>query len=188
MRVGNLDIHLHNLVDQIKARKMAKRSRTPTCTHLSMDCVYGQQQRCHVCGRPPSIGFLYECRQDCDAQSLHNLILKGDEKENHVEDTKSDMRLQLEWLGLSESIIITAELGDYTPVQLEKLKSQKKDLRQIISDTLQVTHINNAVVNLAAIAQTPSSYDGTLNSTMSKDRVSRQQSPIKHPWSYPSDE
>jgi hypothetical protein len=172
MRVSIQETNFHDLINQIKARKMAKRSRTPHCTHLDMDRVYGRKQQCHVCGHPPSMGFLYECRQDCDAKSLRNLILEGDEDENHVEAAKSDMRLQLEWLGLSESIITTAELGDYTAVQLETLKGQKKDLRQIISDSLQVTHINHAVAKLAAIAQTPSSYDGAHSSTMNKDTVS----------------
>lgn len=170
MRVGPAEINPVDLVNQIKARKMPKRSRAPNCTHLDMDRVYGRHQECDVCGRPPSIGFLYECRQDWDTQSLRDMILAA-EDEDQIEPVKSDMRLQLEWLGLSESVIRVAEQGHYTPAQLEKLKTQKKDLRETISDSLQASHINDAAAKLAAIAQAPFNNDGTSNSVARNDTV-----------------
>ncbi|KAH3979326.1 hypothetical protein HBI82_103960 [Parastagonospora nodorum] len=168
MRVGNVDINLRHLVDQIKARKMPRRSRAPNCTHLDMDRVYGRNQHCDVCGRSPPIGFLYECRQDWVTQSLRDLLTKDVEK-GVLEVVKSDMRLELECLGLSESVILTAEQGHYTRSQLEKIKTQKKELRQIISDSLQASQINDAAATLAVLAQAPSNHDGAQNSTPEKE-------------------
>lgn len=136
-----------------------------------MDRVYGRNQQCDVCGRSPPIGFLYECRQDWVPQSLRDLLTKDDEKDD-VAVVKSDMRLELEWLGLSESVILTAEQGHYTRAQLEKIKTQKKELRQIISDSLQATQINDAAATLAVLAQAPSNHDGAENSTPGKEAVS----------------
>jgi hypothetical protein len=172
MRVGKADINLRHLVDQIKARKMPRRSRAPNCTHLDMDRVYGRNQHCDVCGRSPPIGFLYECRQDWVTQSLCDLLTKDVEK-GVLEVVKSDMRLELECLGLSESVILTAEQGHYTISQLEKIKTQKKELRQIISDSLQASQINDAAATLAVLAQAPSNHDGAQNSTPEKEAVSQ---------------
>jgi len=160
MRVGRADIKVRDLVNQIKARNMpkSKRVRTPNCTHVDMDRVYGRDQQCFVCGREPSIGFLYECRQDCDTRSLHDLLEQ--ENEDSREILKSDMRLQLEWVGLSESVIHAAEQGHYTKAQLEKLKGQKQELRLTISDALQASQINNAVSKLAAMEYMPPNNDG----------------------------
>ncbi|KAF1921318.1 hypothetical protein BDU57DRAFT_439305 [Ampelomyces quisqualis] len=149
---------------------MPKRNRAPNCTHLDMDRVYGRDQDCEVCGRPPSIGFLYECRQDWATPSLRDMLLatrSGDE----TDVVKSDMRLQLEWLGLSESVIRAAEQGHYTPAQVEKLKTQKKDLRETISDSLQASQINDAAAKLAALDQTPSNNDGSTHSAPRDDTV-----------------
>ncbi|PSN66480.1 hypothetical protein BS50DRAFT_635594 [Corynespora cassiicola Philippines] len=41
-----------------------RRIKTPTCTHTTMDRVYGREQLCDVCGRIPGLGFLYACRED----------------------------------------------------------------------------------------------------------------------------
>jgi CRISPR/Cas system-associated protein Cas10 (large subunit of type III CRISPR-Cas system) len=172
MRVCNTDINVCHLVNHIKARKMAKRSRAPNCTHLEMDRVYGHDQLCHVCGHSPSIGFLYECRQDWETQSLRDMLMQ-DHGENEIDLAKSDVRLELESLGLSESVIIGAEQGHYTKPQLEMLKIQKKELRQTISDSLQATYINNAAARLAALAQAPSNHDGAQDSTLGKDVVSQ---------------
>jgi CRISPR/Cas system-associated protein Cas10 (large subunit of type III CRISPR-Cas system) len=172
MRVGNVEVSIWDLVNQIKNRKMPKRSRAPNCTHLDMDRVFGRHQLCDVCGRPPSIGFLYECRQDWETQSLRDL-LTNDALDDCNDVVKSDMRLNLEWLGMSQSVILTAEQGHYTTAQLEKLKAQKKELTEVISDQLQASQINDAAARLAALAQTPSNNNGTLNSSPEKDAVSR---------------
>jgi hypothetical protein len=174
MRVGNVDINLGHLVDQIKARKMPKRIRTPNCTHLVMDRIYDRDEQCDICGRPPLIGFLYECRQDWNLPTLHDMSME--ENEGHAATVKSTLRLNLEGLGLSQSVIRAAEQGHYTDAQIEKIKAQKKDLRDIISDSLQASQINDAAAKLAAIAQEPPNNDGALNSTARDDTVSGSKS------------
>lgn len=159
---------MRNLINRVKARKTARRYRAPNCTHLDMDRVFGQHQQCDICGRPPSIGFLYECRQDWETQSLHDVLMEdlGDDGEEVV---KSSVRLQMEALEFSESIIRAAENGQYTDAQLEKIKAQKTELRQIISDSLQASQINSAAAKLAAMA---SNNDGACDSTLEKEAVS----------------
>jgi CRISPR/Cas system-associated protein Cas10 (large subunit of type III CRISPR-Cas system) len=181
MRVCATEINLSDQVNRIKARNMPKRVRTPNCTHLDMDRVYGRDQLCYVCGREPPIGFLYQCKQDCHTQSLHDIL----EQENdcQIEVVKSDTRLQLEWAGLSESIILTAEKGHYTAEQLEKLKAQKRELRQIISDQLQASQINIAAARLAAMAHHPSNNDGAFGSSLTKQAVGDLDSMLSlHPF------
>lgn len=162
---------MRKLVNRIKARKMSKRNRTPNCTHLDMDRVFGRHQECDVCGRPPSIGFLYECRQDWETQSLHDALME-DLNLDEEDAVKSDVRLQLEVLGFSESIIRAAEEGHYTDAQLEKIKAQKTELRQTISDSLQASQINSAAAKLAAMANAPSNNDGASDSILGKEAVS----------------
>lgn len=148
---------------------MPKRVRTPNCTHVDMDRIYGRDQQCYVCGREPSIGFLYECRQDCSSPSLHDLLL-GQGNEETIQ-SKSTLRAELEDIGLSESVIRTAEQGHYTTMQLAILKAQKRDLSQIIEDSIQGSQINDVVTRLAAFAKAPSNNDAALNSK-TKDAVS----------------
>ncbi|KZM26477.1 hypothetical protein ST47_g2357 [Ascochyta rabiei] len=145
-----------------KVRTMPKRVRTPNCTHVDMDRIYGRGQQCHVCGREPSIGFLYECRQDRRAPSLHNLLATQG-YDNNVQP-KSPLRLELEDIGLSESIICTAEQGNYTAAQLAILRTQKTEMKQTIADSIQGNQINDAVARLAAFVNAPSNNDGTMNS------------------------
>ncbi|KAF1846984.1 uncharacterized protein K460DRAFT_392445 [Cucurbitaria berberidis CBS 394.84] len=147
---------------------MPKRVRTPNCTHVDMDRVYTRELQCYVCGRSPSVGFLYECRQDCDFKTLRDQLAQD---EDRIEPVKSDLRLQLEATGFSESIILTAEGGHYTNAQLTKLKGQKAELRQIILDVEQKTEINDAVAKLTSIDKASTHNDGALNSTPAKDET-----------------
>ncbi|KAI4665524.1 uncharacterized protein J4E78_002986 [Alternaria triticimaculans] len=141
---------------------MGKRLRVPNCTHLDMDRVFGQEQHCGVCGRSPSIGFLYECRQDCEPRLLRTLLARD---QDSIEPVKSALRQELEKIGLGESIIITAESGHYTDKQLNKLKGLKLELQQVILDTQQATQASDVVSRLtAAMAKAPYSTDGAFNS------------------------
>jgi hypothetical protein len=140
---------------------MGKRMRAPNCTHVDMDRVFGREQQCYVCGRSPSIGFLYECRQDSDAESLQDLLLHDTDK---IEPAKSELRKELETIGLSESIIVTAESGHYTRAQLNKLKELKLELRETIADMRQASQANEVMSQLTAIAKAPSNTDGAFNS------------------------
>lgn len=157
------------MANKIKTRTMAKRVRTANCTHVDMDRIYERNQQCNVCGREPSIGFLYECRQDCSSASLHSLLSDAVDEESI--SPKSLLRSELEVVGLSESVIRAAEQGHYSSAQLAVLKMQKSDLKQTIQDTIQGSQINDAVTRLAAFARTPSNNDGTPNSK-AKDVVS----------------
>jgi hypothetical protein len=166
----NTLLTLLTTTDKVKTRAMPKRVRTPNCTHVDMDRIYGQHQQCFVCGREPSIGFLYECRQDCSAstRSFQELCLQGEG--GHVSCSKSPLRTELEAAGLSESVIQSAEQGHYTSAQLKVLKAQKLDLRQTIEDSIQGTQINDVVARLAALSSPSSTNDGTASSK-SKDTV-----------------
>ncbi|KAF3037216.1 hypothetical protein E8E12_004474 [Didymella heteroderae] len=157
------------IIDSIKARTMPRRVRTPNCTHVDMDRIYGGAQQCFVCGREPSIGFLYECRQDYSSASLYDLLAAPEDGE--PQRPKSPLRCELENAGLSESIIRTAEQGQYSSAQLETLKAQKQDLKQIIEDSIQGRQINDVVAKLTAFASTPSNNDGAIHSKV-KDAVS----------------
>ncbi|RMZ71174.1 hypothetical protein GMOD_00005688 [Pyrenophora seminiperda CCB06] len=146
---------------------MGKRMRAPNCTHVDMDRVFGHDTQCYVCGRSPSIGFLYECKQDCEAETLSHLISNHVDK---IEPFRSSLRQELEVVGLSESIIITAEAGHYTDRQLGKLKELKTEVNDIISLTEEASQANDFVSKLAAMARTPHTTDGTYNSVPAKVR------------------
>lgn len=75
------------------------------------------------------------------------------------------MRRELEPIGLSESIITTAEHGLYTADQLEKLKIAKSELNRIVADALHAAHMKTIAVKVSVNAQyEPPNTDGTLYS------------------------
>ncbi|KAK1913123.1 hypothetical protein P3342_005059 [Pyrenophora teres f. teres] len=144
---------------------MPKRVRAPNCTHVDMDRVFGHDLQCHVCGRSPSIGFLYECKQDRDVVTLLDLLSPQVDK---IKSCKSSLRHELEAIGLSESVILTAEKGHYTDEQLEKLKDLKLELNEIILMMEEASQANDFVSKLTAMARTPYATDGTYNSVPTK--------------------
>ena len=77
---------------------------------------------------------------------------------------KSALRRELEHIGLSESVMATAEQGLYTDEQLEKLKVRKMELNRVIADTLQATRTRAAIMNLSANPHEPPNTDGAFNS------------------------
>ncbi|KAF2873519.1 hypothetical protein BDV95DRAFT_488918 [Massariosphaeria phaeospora] len=131
-----------------------------------MDRAYGRDQHCFVCGREPSIGFLYVCRQDCPPCSLASTHQTDDS-----DASKSTLRRELEHVGLSESVILTAERGEYTNAQLSKLKTQKLELKQIIADADQAKLINNVVAKMNKSASVPPNHDGASSSTPAQETV-----------------
>ncbi|CAN9231467.1 unnamed protein product [Alternaria alternata] len=149
---------------------MGKRMRVPNCTHLDMDRVFGHDQHCSICGRSPSIGFLYECRQDHKITTLRTILSK---EHGRIEPVKSALRQELERIGLSESIIRNAESGHYTATQLKKLKELKLELKQVISDTRQATEASDVVARLTALAGATYSIDGTFSSLPVTDSIMR---------------
>lgn len=153
---------------------MPRRARVPDCTHGAVDRVYEPGQTCFVCGRPPALGFLYQCIQDCDPESLRDRILRA--RPDQIEPAKSNIRLWLEHLDMSESIILAAEDGHYTTAHLDKLIHLKQELHQTILNKLQGGQINNAMSKLTTIADAisskfPSNNDGSYNSTPTKHAI-----------------
>lgn len=142
---------------------MGKRSRVPGCTHIDVTRTHIPLEQCHLCLTASPMGFLYECQQECDRTTLREVIEQHSGKPNVK---KSDLRQQLECVGLSESVIITAELGHYTKAQLELLQMQKAELRQAIEDALERDQINKWT------AMIPSNHDGTISSRILTEKVS----------------
>jgi hypothetical protein len=167
MKVHYANMCVSDLAKRLQARHAAK--RMANCTHVNMDRVYGRNQQCYVCGRAPSVGFLYVCRQD--NLPLSDIFGERVRKNSGQASTKSTLRQELEEVGLSESVIFAAERGEYTDAQLEKLKALKLELKQAIEDTEQGAQINGMAAKLAVFAKTPPNNDGALNSTSQKDPV-----------------
>jgi hypothetical protein len=180
MRVSDVAINVAHLADQLEARtarRERERVRTPNCTHITMERVHYDDDPCPVCGRVPALGFMYECRQDDDVEFSGSAVVDDDAAD---ESTKSDLRRELEDIGLSESVIVTAEQGGYTDQQLEKLKILKEELKQTVADAMQKQQISRAVAKLA-YCNKPSNHDGALNSSPALALVSRHCAPVSRP-------
>ncbi|KAF1989866.1 hypothetical protein K402DRAFT_451501 [Aulographum hederae CBS 113979] len=93
-----------------------------SCTHTTMDRVYSFRRTCDLCGSKSSMGFIYACSQDVADESAKAPI--SDHSPDYVPEHKSP-RAELEWLGMSPSIIQQAEAGEYTAAQLDKLKAMR---------------------------------------------------------------
>jgi hypothetical protein len=167
MKVHYTVIYVSNLAKRLQTRHTAK--RVANCTHVNMDRAYGREQQCFMCGRAPSLGFLYVCRQD-NLPLSNNFDERVRESFNRA-STKPALRQELEEIGLSESIIFAAEQGEYTDSQLEKLKVLKLELKRAIEDAEQGVRINGMTAKMAAFAKGPPNNDGALNSTSQKGTV-----------------
>ena len=167
MKVHHANICISDLAKRVQPRHAAK--RVANCTHVNMDRVYGRNQQCFVCGRAPSVGFLYVCRQD--NLPLSDIFGERARESSGQASTKSTLRQELEEVGLSESVIFAAERGEYTDAQLEKLKALKLELKQAIEDAEQGAQISGMAATLAVFAKAPPNNDGALNSTSQKDLV-----------------
>jgi hypothetical protein len=167
-----------------------RRIRTPNCTHINMDRLYTRDDICYVCGRVPSLGFLYVCRQDNDGRSHPPpLDINSDDAFDSDGNTKSELRQELEGIGLSEWIITSAERGEYTPAQLEKLKAQKLNVYQTIYDIIQRSEANSlfSQLSLAAEDKSSSATDGAIDAEPLKNPVSTSTLPRIHPGGQRSD-
>ncbi|CAI6302803.1 unnamed protein product [Periconia digitata] len=147
-----------------KRKKRSKRSRAIfSCTHVTMERISaGSHAHCSLCGRVPSIGFLYECRQDWDFGSPY----QGIHPEKTLEEVgpKSKTRQELERIGLSESIIIAAECGQYTDAQLNHLKKLKLSLNESVSSISQAYGSTDAGKQMATT-------DGAASTTYAPDPI-----------------
>lgn len=170
MKVGSMGIAA-DPAKLLKARAPApRRVKTPNCTHIDMDRSYGRDQLCYVCGREPSLGFLYVCRQDLNGSSP--IARAYPEGSCDGVGLKSELRRSLEDIGLSESVIVNAERGGYTDAQLQTLKKQKLELRQAIEDAIQGSQINSMAVKLkGSLTSGLSNTDGTSGSVLENESV-----------------
>jgi hypothetical protein len=109
------------------------------CTHVAMDRLHSCQL-CDVCGRRPSMGWLYHCRQD-DYQSNQAAV----QPEPAVNATSSvsvpskraflqdpSQLEDLQDLGFGSSILKQASEGRYTTMQIEKLKQQRQNVGKAV--------------------------------------------------------
>lgn len=159
MKVGASSLGGQKIAKLVQGRVTgAKRRKAPNCTHINMDRIYGREQCCFVCGRTPSVGFLYVCRQD-DLPSPADY----NSDPGRFADPKSELRKELERIGLSESIILTAERGEYSPTQLAKIKALKLELKQAIEDAVLARAANEMHTKLA-FGKGPWNHDGACNS------------------------
>ncbi len=165
MALCSAAVRLPTGADQHKTRAESKRFRIPSCTHTDMDRVYGSEQICDVCWRSPEMEFLYECRQDHKVEWLSNQLPMG--MDDKGKTNKSGLRQKLEAIGLSESIILTAEQGHYTHTQISKLMEMKSACMQVIEDVGQQKSLAKAAAKLTAIMN---KKDSALSSTRKKVR------------------
>lgn len=98
-----------------------------------MDMVYSSST-CNVCGRLPSMGWLYECQQDRMESCLQEIDTKT--KATHAIETFHIRDLKT--LQCSQSVIQQAKDDCYTDHQLEVLKDQKWKVNEMIATRLQI--------------------------------------------------
>ena len=103
----------------------------PNCTHIDMDRLFGHHQ-CQLCWRFPALGWVYVCRQDSYQQGTAMFVPTKTPVELELNE-QSQLRAELQAIGLSNSVIEAAEKDFYTLEQLEILKLQKLHLKQVIS-------------------------------------------------------
>jgi hypothetical protein len=92
-----------------------------------MDMVYSAST-CNVCGKLPSMGWLYECQQDQGQDYILDDLKKPD-----ISDIIETFHIrEMKLLGFSRSVVSQAERGLYTDDQLEILKRQKIGVKEVI--------------------------------------------------------
>jgi hypothetical protein len=132
-----------------------------------MDREYGRTEHCHVCGRIPSIGFLYVCRQDVPQDELPISEPLDQEEDLKGELEHPSLAAELREVGLSESVIEAATNGLYTDDQLEKLKAQKLALKKAIEDSILNQRINAMAATLVnPLAAGPANTDGACATSL----------------------
>lgn len=95
-----------------------------------MDKVFGTDYQCQVCGRVPSLGWIYVCSQD---SALSYADVKARKKLRKIVNRIAPNELDL--LGFDKSVVKAAAEGFYTDKQLETLKSQKAKVKAVIEAT-----------------------------------------------------
>ncbi|KAF2774072.1 hypothetical protein EJ03DRAFT_379812 [Teratosphaeria nubilosa] len=140
-------------------------ARRPQCTHMSMSRGHSAVSSCVVCGKIPSLGWLYVCQQDRDLSTgclefteLNPSAQSGDFQTNG--DFEEHAR-EAESLGMSTGVIKGIRKGDYTTDQARRLIDQKKHLRATIRST-QSPHGTSAVPDLPPAGDIIASVGSTI--------------------------
>ncbi|KAL5374688.1 hypothetical protein PMIN06_007520 [Paraphaeosphaeria minitans] len=131
----------------MRTRNVPKR-RAPACTHISMERIplgLSDGFSCPSCGNYRVLGFLYVCRQERDIAYSEIHTAHAPEKNR---STKSDLRREMEGIGLGESVIVTAEQGLYTDEQLASLKAKKTELNGVVAGSLQAAQMRDAIIHV----------------------------------------
>ena len=108
-------------------------SRRPQCTHMNMARVYGNHT-CQMCGKIPSMGWLYCCHQDseqphCPSDTDIFPIVPN-------ESSFLDVQARIaESLGIGATVITGIRRGDYSFEQVDTLIEQKRHLLATIRRT-----------------------------------------------------
>jgi hypothetical protein len=87
-----------------------------------------QVAQCDLCGKYPSLGWLYQCNQDKDQEAS----IKNGNQHLHITSADSFLVAELKSLGFSPSIIKQATPGQYSEDQLDLLKAQKENVHAVI--------------------------------------------------------
>ncbi|KAK6431403.1 hypothetical protein LTR95_012436 [Oleoguttula sp. CCFEE 5521] len=106
--------------------------RVGQCTHITMVRQHGNSA-CNMCGRPPSAGWLYACRQDwllarksqtAREYELPQLPIESDDL-NHLADIATA-------LGMSQSVLAQMRAGSYTVSEAKKVVGEKVHMLSVI--------------------------------------------------------
>ena len=99
-----------------------------TCTHVKMGLIRadGDDEKCDLCGRSPHLRSFYVCQQDEMPRSQLPELTKP-----IPQDLVAPL-LEMQQLGMSQSIIDSAIRGSYNPTQIEKLIIQRKNVLAVI--------------------------------------------------------
>lgn len=127
-------------------------TRATQCTHMSMTRMYGDWQICSMCGRAPSLGFVYACDQDLvhlqrdpSITGSSNAASSGQSSSARTRKrlTKSRKRgsTDIESLGFATWILDGVKEGFYTPEQIDKLITQKSHVLAVAAEET----ANNAI-------------------------------------------
>lgn len=130
----------------------------PSCTHVHMDRIYGTDLQCSICGRVPSVNFIYTCQVDADPAfsglrpPVNSTLLSTRDRSKSPPVSQQGKRrklqkpfirepsplsttsliTQLRVLGFNASVLKAAETGHYNPEQLNTIIRQKQDVRNTI--------------------------------------------------------
>jgi len=105
-------------------------ARRPQCTHINMTRLYGHHT-CYLCGKTPTIGWVYSCQQDREqlerTADIDAFPVVPDE--SNYFDVQACLA---ETLGMGDCVIKGIRNGNYSFEQVEKLIEQKKHLLAVI--------------------------------------------------------